>query len=1099
MLLAALSVLPMAGWGAQPNPAEAFPSSEVAPRVVGPVDDSVRVVLNGNLRRASAATDQGAVEGSLPAGRMLLLLQRTPAQQAALDDFLQAAHTPGNPDYHQWLTPEGFGRRYGPADSDVAAVTAWLESHGLTVTQVHPGRVAIEFSGTAGQVREAFQTEIHRYRVNGATHLATAADPSVPAALAPVIAGLAPVNDFHPAPALEVLGRAKFNPQTHQAAPQWTYPEGGGSIFVLAPGDFATQYDINSVYNSGITGKGQTIAIISASNVDLSLVAAYRTLFGLSANLPQVVVDGTDPGENDAATEAYLDVEEAGAVAPGATVILYTSAGTALTDGLSLAAYRAVEDDQAGIISVSYAECESQLGQSGNAFWSALWQQAAAQGQTVFVAAGDGGSAGCDDFDTQQTAYGGLAVNGIASTPYDIAVGGTDFYYSDYAGSSSSITAQVGTYWSLTSTTSPAVSLKQAIPEQVWNNFFGYNLADAGNPANLGGGNIVAGSGGASSAAVYSGLSAGGYPKPAWQKGTGVPTDGVRDLPDVSLFAANGYNYSFYPICAFPGDCSSANLSSSGTEYITGVGGTSVSAPAMAGIQALIDQNAGSWQGQADYFYYALAAKQPTAFHDVTVGGNRVVCYPSTANCVTGSSASNSSGYSVENGYAAGTGYDLATGLGSVDVANLIKYWNTVTFTASSTTLSVSPSSFVHGETATISGTVAPTSGSGTPTGSVALNGTDGLAHYTGIDGISLASGSFSAQLDNLPGGTYQLTAAYGGDGTYAASKSAPVTVTITPENDTLAATGWAWNPSDLQLYALSAGITLPYGAQIYLDAQPVSGNATLANQPAPGTGTVTFTDTLGSAVTSSTQPLNGAGVAEWSTGVFAPGSHTISESYSGDASYNPSTASASFTVIQGSTKLTVTPLVTTVAAGASVAVDVQLATGYLPLYGTLPTGNVTVSLGGKTVTAAWQPHGPTGDANLEAVVTFSNVAAGLLPVSATYGGDSNWLGSSASGATVTALSSKLTPTVTLAANSTSPASGQSFTLTATVAGATGQTAPTGTVMFLSDGEGFEAVAALSGGTAAITVPGYAWLTEPMSLPPSMRATATTTPPLPTR
>ena len=370
-----------------------------------------------------------------------------------------------------------------------------------------------------------------------------------------------------------------------------------------------------------------------------------------------------------------------------------------------------------------------------------------------------------------------------------------------------------------------------------------------------------------------------------------------------------------------------------------------------------------------------------------------MLCYLSTANCVAGSAAGNSSGFFVENGYAAGTGYDLATGLGSVDVANLINYWSSVALTPTTTTLSVNPSSLVHGQTTTVKGSVAPSKGSGTPTGSVSLTGNDGITHYAAIDDPSLVAGSFYAQVDNLPGGTYQLTAVYGGDGTFAASKSQPVTVTITPENDTLVAIGWAWNPFDLNLYPLSSGVTLPYGAQIFLDAQPVSANATIANEPTPATGTVTFTDTLGTATAASTQPLNAAGVAEWSTGVFAPGSHAVSESYSGDASYNPSTASASFTVIPGSTSLTVRPLATTVAAGASLAVDVQLTTGYLSLYGTLPTGNVTVTLGGNSVTAPWQAFGPTGNANLEAVVTFNNLPAGLLPLTASYAGDSNWLG----------------------------------------------------------------------------------------------------------
>ena len=1010
---------------------------------------------------------------------MLLLLQRSPEQEAALEDFLQDAHTPGNAAFHQWIKPEEFGRLYGPADSDVSAVTGWLESHGLTVNRVNAGRLAIEFSGTAGQVSEAFQTEIHRYQVNGETHLANATNPSVPAALAPVIAGLVPVNDFHPKPRLAVLGEAQFNARTHETAPQWTYPSGSGEVFLMTPGDFAVQYDINSVYKSGITGSGQTIAIISASNVDLSLVQAYQTLFGISTTLPQVVVDGTDPGLTDAATEAYLDLEVAGSVAPGASVVLYTSGGTVLTDGLSLAALRAVEDDVAGIISTSYGECELELGQSGNAFWNALWQQAAAQGQSVFVSAGDNGAAGCDDFDTQQVAYSGLQVNGIASTPYNVAVGGTDFYYSQYAGSSSAINTQLSTYWTTSTTTSPAVSLVQAVPEQAWNDFFGYNLADGGKPATLASQVIIAGSGGMSSSALYSGTTGSGYSKPAWQTGTGVPADGVRDLPDLSLFAANGYNYSFYPVCANPGDCSSGNLNGNGTEVITGVGGTSVSSPSMAAIQALVNQSTGSWQGQADFIYYPLAAHQTpqtAVFRDVTVGGNHVACYATSANCVAGSSATNSSGYNIESGYSAGTGFDLATGLGSVDVANLIKYWSTVTPTATKATLSVSPTTLIHGKTVTISGTVSPASGSGTPTGTIGLTGNDGVTHSASIASATLSAGSFSALVDNLPGGTYQLTANYGGDGTFAASKSSPVTVTVTPENNTLSATGWVLNPSDYYTYQLSPGISLPYGAQIFLDAQPVSGNATIATQPTPATGSVTFTDVSGSATISSTQTLNASGVAEWSTGVFAPGSHAISESYPGDASYNPSIASAaaSFTVTAGSTTLTVKPLVTSVAAGASVSVDVVLNTGCIALYGALPTGTVIVTLGGQKATAAMQAFGPSGKATLEAVVTFSNLSSGVLPLSASYSGDGNWLGSSANGASVIAMAGKLTPTVRLSTNNLAPTPSQSTTLTATVAGPSGKATPTGSVAFLTDNQSFDSTVALSSGSASLTIPGYA-------------------------
>ena len=615
-----------------------------------------------------------------------------------------------------------------------------------------------------------------------------------------------------------MLGHASLNKKTHAVKPEWTYPSGNGASFVVAPGDFATQYDITPAYKNGINGAGQSIAIVSASNVDLSLVQAYQTLFGLSANLPAVVVDGSDPGQNAAAIEAYLDIEVSGAVAPGAQVILYTSGGTAVSDGLALAAVRAVEDDLAGVISTSYGECEAYLGQSGNAFWSAIWQQAAAQGQTSFVASGDAGSAGCDNFDVQPVAFDGLQINGIGSTPYNVSVGGTDFYYSSYAGGSTAQGSQMATYWS-SATTSPTVSLLQPVPEQVWNDFLGYNLYDDGNPGKLSGEEIVAAGGGRSTAGVYPNGAAVGYPKPAWQTGTGVPADKVRDIPDLSLYASNGANYSFYPICAEPGDCTTLNSANAAT--ITGVGGTSTSAPSMAGIQALVNQSAKSWQGQANFIYYPLAATQPSVFRDITVGGNEVLCYPGTLNCVQGKAKTITAGYYVENGNAAGVGYDLASGLGSVDVANLIKHWSSVTLRHTATTLSVSPTTLVHGKTATVTATVAPASGPGTPSGSLSLTGNDGVSHYASIDSFTLSNGSIKASVDNLPGGTYQLTAKYGGDGTFAASKSAPVTVTVTPENNTLTVSGWTLNPYDLYLYPLSSGISLPYGAQIFLKRNP--------------------------------------------------------------------------------------------------------------------------------------------------------------------------------------------------------------------------------------------------------------------------------------
>jgi subtilase family serine protease len=194
-------------------------------------------------------------------------------------------------------------------------------------------------------------------------------------------------------------------------------------------------------------------------------VQAYQTLFGLPANLPAVVVDGNDPGQNGDAAETYLDLEQAGTVAPAAQVVMYTSAGSVLTDPLFTSGLRALEDNVVSVISMSYANCEASLGQSGNAAWNELWQEAAAQGITGFVAAGDGGAAGCDDSDTESFAESGLAVNGLGSTPYNVSVGGTDFYYSDYAASPGTLDSQIGLYWSSTASNAPAVSLLQPAPE----------------------------------------------------------------------------------------------------------------------------------------------------------------------------------------------------------------------------------------------------------------------------------------------------------------------------------------------------------------------------------------------------------------------------------------------------------------------------------------------------------------------------------------------------------------------------------------------------------------------------------------------------------
>ena len=523
-----------------------------------PVDESSLVTLHGTVHPlVRSGIDRGRVADSFPTGRMLLLLNRPPDRQAALQQFLLAVHTHGAASYHAWLTPEQFGQQFGPSDTDIESASAWLVSHGLRIAGTSKSRQFIEFSGNAGAVRDAFHTEIHQYTVNGETHYANAGEIKIPAALAPLIGGVSPINDFRAKPMLQVLGQATYSQTSHTAAPQFTLSNGSSKFYALAPEDFATQYDLAPLYKAGVNGAGQTIGIINESNINLSLVQAYQKLFSLSSAAPQLVIDGSDPGDlQDVDIEAYLDVEEAGAVAPGAPVNLYIGNASGLFTGNPSTPKRssirsiwlpcALSTTTRPACSASaFGNCEGFMLHPATRFGRQLWQQAAAQGQTVVVSSGDSGSAGCDNANDQWTTEYGLAVNGLASTPWNIAVGGTDFYYSDYASGGASIAG----LWNQTNDADNG-SLKAPLPEQVWDTVYGFNAI--GPYVQVSNVSIPAGGGGASSC-IYSAekrrrrhairlrcnsseQALYGYAKPSWQCGTGAPNDGVRDLPDVSLF-----------------------------------------------------------------------------------------------------------------------------------------------------------------------------------------------------------------------------------------------------------------------------------------------------------------------------------------------------------------------------------------------------------------------------------------------------------------------------------------------------------------------------------------------------------------------------------
>ena len=690
-------------------------SVSISPRralITQAVDNQKRVALPGNTKSAAnSANDLGRVSDGLSMDHMQLQLNRPPELQQALDRYTEDLQNPASPNYHRWLTAADLGQRFGVAQADIAAVTNWLESQGFVVNQVYPNNVTIDFSGTAGQLRQAFRTEIHHLNLNGEAHLANMSDPEIPAALASVIAGIVSLHDFRPHP-------------MKTARTEYTFLSGGSTEQAVVPADLATIYNLNRLFAAGITGKGQTIAVIEDTNVySTADWTTFRNTFGLSAytsaSFTQIQPGGcANPGVVAGADgEAILDAEWASASAPGASIQLASCRDTRTTFGGLIALQNLLNASTAppALVSISYGECEAENGAAANKAYSMTYQQAVSEGVSVFVSAGDQGAASCDAGGNY--ASHGVGVNAFASTPYNVAVGGTDFG-DNYAGTASR-------YWSATNSASFGSALSY-IPEIPWNTScassliattLGYSTAAGpGGFCNSSMGkndflNTAAGSGGPSGCATGRPLVAGvvggscaGYTKPSWQAGAfGNPADGVRDIPDVSLFAANGVWGHFLVYCW--SDLANGGASCSGAPSSwSGAGGTSFSSPIMAGIQALVNQKTGDRSGNPNPAYYALAAQEHRVsgesacdssnpnidsrctIYDVTQGDNDVVCdglfncYGSSTS-LTGRRASvvygalSTSTGSLAPAYGATLGWDFSTGLGSVNAVNLVTNW----------------------------------------------------------------------------------------------------------------------------------------------------------------------------------------------------------------------------------------------------------------------------------------------------------------------------------------------------------------------------------------------------------------------------------------
>ena len=1038
LVMALLALSPCA-----PAQAGGVAAAGVAARITEAIDESKLVTLTGNTHPlARPEFDKGAAPDSLPMERMLLVLRRGPDQEAALATLLDQQQDKTSPNYHQWFTPDAFGQQFGPAQQDIQTITSWLQSHGFQVNRITRGRMVIEFSGTVSQVRQAFHTQIHKYTVANKDHWANSSDPQIPVALTPAIAGVDSLHNF-PRKAMNhvagVFARSKETGQVRPVQPQFNtniYNCTGGTCYAVAPADFATIYNVpNELLNPlpapSVNGNGIGVAIVGDSEIctqhspdwgttyispitgasitcNSDDVQLFRQMFGLSAsNLPTVIVDGPDPGFNTDETEADLDAEWAGAVAPNAIIELVIAESTESSAGVDLAAEDIVDNNIASVMSESFGACEASLGASGNQFYYQLWQQAAAEGISVMVAAGDSGAAGCDSYSgsVPEPAQDGLAVSGIASTPFDVAVGGTDF----------NDALNPLTYWNNSNGTNQE-SAKGYIPETTWNdtctNSQTFSLTGAKTPeANCnslsskqaiyittsggGGGesNCINGNGATLCAALA------GYAQPSWQKNIFTDPLGFRDLPDISLFASDGFlTNSFFAVCE--SDATSPASACSLTNFL-GIGGTSAPSPMFAGIMALVNQQTGSRQGNANYVLYNLAEQALTkqggapnnnanstwcvsaapaglpstcVFYDIPTGSTIAMpCAKGSTNCTP----SGSDTYGVLPGYSTTTGYDLATGLGSINAANLINAWNAVETSLAPTTTTLilnggAAVNITHGQSVNVN--VQVTSGGGTPTGNVSLIAQLDPSLEAGVQSYTLSGGTATCTPSPcttalLPGGSYSVFARYSGDGTFHPSDSPPpwVSVTVNPEASKTVITIPVFSPVYPYPETTNTPTSLVYGSPYYgrVDVGCSSGACAppACTPPACPTGSITWTDTYNGGpatpLDGGTFNLNAAGYFEDQLIQLPAGKHVLNASYGGDPSFNSSAATAyTLTITQAPTATTVTSNVSTIASGGMVTLGASISSSSNSLTG--PSGNVQFLSDGVNLGSA-QKCTPTG------------------------------------------------------------------------------------------------------------------------------------------
>jgi subtilase family serine protease len=650
-------------------------SAQVRSRIAQRIEDTEPVVVSAPHPMARAEFDQGRVEGSLRINRAAIVFKLAPAQQAALDKLLAEQQDPHSPNYRKWLTPEQYAARFGMSEADLAKVSAWLKSQGLSVNGYSRARTRIFFSGTAAQVESVFHTEFHRYKVNGETSLANATELSVPSAISGMVLGFRGLENFRPRPRARVAVRPNFTSHV------------SGNHFV-APGDFATIYNVQPLYTAGFDGTGVKIAVVGQTQIHTADIDAFRSAAGLPAtNLQLVPIDSSTGFSSGDEVESDLDVEWSGGVAKNAAILFVYAGASSLTKNVFDALAYAIDNNLAPVITTSYGNCEANL----TGFTATLRsdaQQANSQGQTITAASGDAGAADCEA-QTATTATHGLAVDAPGSVPEVTAMGGTTFNGDasvTVTGTAPNTDAPANLpYWAgTTGATDTVSSALSYIPEMGWNDTTASIAA---------GGGLSASGGGVS--AVFS--------KPAWQIAL-TPNDSHRDVPDVSLTSSPNHDASL--ICSqalfgtTPTSCSAGFRASDGS--LPAVGGTSVASPAFAGIVAILNQaTQSSGLGNINPTLYTLAVSKPSAFHDVTTGNNIVPCTAGSTGCPS----------SHTIGFNAGAGYDLVTGLGSVDANVLVTSWPTFVPTPDFSVGGAPISVVGPGQSGTSTITVSPTNG----------------------------------------------------------------------------------------------------------------------------------------------------------------------------------------------------------------------------------------------------------------------------------------------------------------------------------------------------------------------------------------------------